>query len=82
MKGTDSNEDDTVHTLRYYYMELTFCAVMLSLFHSFGDHENENDNDNDGEEGDENDDNENNGTQGKTNTQKHGNSNHKLTALL
>ena len=60
--------------LRYYYMELTFCAVMLSLIHSFGDHENGNDNDgDDGNGGDENDDNEDNGTQGKNNSQKHGN---------
>ena len=55
-------------------MELTFCAVMLSLFHSFGDHENGNDNDgDDGNGGDENDDNEDNGTQCKNNSQKHGN---------
>jgi hypothetical protein len=62
-------------------MELTFCAVMLSLFHSFGDHENEheheNENDGDGEE----EENDIDGSQGKTYTQKHGNSNHKLTVL-
>ena len=84
MKGTDSTDDDTVHTLRYYYMELSFCAVMLSLFHAFGDHEieNENENEHDGEDGEENNDNENNGTQGKTTCEKHGNSSVKSTVLL
>jgi hypothetical protein len=69
VKGTDNNEDDTVHTLRYHYVELTFCAVMLSLFHSFGDHENENENDRDDGEDEENDDNDIDGTQGTTGTQ-------------
>ena len=63
-KATDTTDEDAIRPLRYYYSELSFCAVMLSLFRSFGENEDE------VEDGDEDNDdvNNDNGTQGKINS--------------
>lgn len=79
IKTTDTTDEDAVRPLRYYYNELSFCAVMLSLFRSFGENEKEVE-DGDGVEDDE-DVNDDNGTQGKINTQKHDDSDDKLYYL-
>ena len=73
-KTTDTTEEETVYPLRYYYTELSFCAVMLSLFRPFGENENQN-------EG-ENDDEENNGILDKSDGHKNRYSNGKFTSLL
>ena len=78
-KTTDTTDEDAVRPLRYYYNELSFCAVMLSLFRSFGENEKEVEV-GDGVEDDE-DVNDDNGTQGKINSQKHDNSNDKINNI-
>ena len=79
IKTTDTTDEDAVRPLRYYYNELSFCAVMLSLFRSFGENEKEVEV-GDGVEDDE-DVNDDNGTQGKINSQKHDNSNDKINNI-